>query len=271
MYPKVYADYFRGFDRVPEVFVGMPFSKEFEPRWRHIFKPAITSLGLRAHRVKERLVSDSIPVEIIDGIARAKFVLLDVSPTPLDGSLGPPNPNVMYELGLAHAMRLPEEVIILRDSSDEAQPPFDIRHIRWAAFDPENVRGSIKLIQRLLRQAEKEIDLTRDRLVERVVRRLDIDLLSFLETVQSYDAFDLYPFDPDRKGLYGLGYWDSSERELRSLARRLISLGILEPSDPGPPQFRVYGAVPEYVFTPLGRAVLAVLRRERWAHQRRRS
>jgi len=29
-------------------------------------------------------------------------------------------------------------------------------------------------------------------------------------------------------GLYGLGYWDSSERELRSLARRLISLGILD-------------------------------------------
>lgn len=267
MYPKLYADYFRRFDRAAEVFVAMPFQSSFEARWRDIFKPAVTSLGLRAIRVNERRVSDDIPVEILDGIARAKFVLVDASSVSVGGKLGPPNANVMYELGLAHAWRLPEEVVILRDSSNPEGTPFDIRHVRWIPFNPTKATASVRLIRRLFQAAERDIDLTRDRLVERAMTRLDLDLFAFLETVQSEESFDLYPFDPDRKGLYALGHRDSSEQELRSLARRLITLGLLEPGGPGPREHRVYGAVSVYVVTPFGRAVVKKLQRERWSDQ----
>jgi hypothetical protein len=72
-------------------------------------------------------------------------------------------------------------------------------------------------------------------------------------------------FDPDRKGLYGLGHRDTTERHLRVLARLLIGRGLLEAGDPGPIRRRVYGGTPEYKVTSLGRAVMTRL--PRWCGQ----
>jgi hypothetical protein len=88
----------------------MPFSSQFEPRWKDIFEPAIVSCDLKPYRTKERLVSDSIPIDVLEGIGSAKLLLFDISNEKKDQ----PNSNVMYELGIAHAIRMPEEVIIVR-------------------------------------------------------------------------------------------------------------------------------------------------------------
>ena len=95
--------------------------------------------------------------------------------------------------------------------------------------------------------------------MERVLRGLDPDAMRFLWVVRDHDTFDLYPFDPDRKGLYGLGGHDTTEGYLRFLASSLIARGILEAGDPGPIQRRVYGGTPEYKLTSLGRAVVSTL------------
>lgn len=266
MYPKIYTDLFREFSRKPEVFVAMPFSKAFDVRWKLIFKPAISSCNLTPYRVKERFVSESIPVDILDGINRAKCLLFDIS----NEETGHPNSNVMYELGIAHATRLPEEVIIIRDDKSK-NVPFDIKHIRWNEFSPQKINKSITKVKKLLKSALKEINLTKDRMIEKVWSSLDPEMVEFLEVIRDYyeqigqkcvrDGFDLYPFDPDRKGLYGLISSDCSKEYLREIARNLINLGILRSASPLPPHKRVYGGTPEYYLTEIGKILLNKLRK----------
>ena len=261
MYPKIYTGLFREFSRKPEVFVAMPFSKAFEARWKVIFKPAISSCNLAPYQVKERFVGESIPVDILDGINRARFLLFDVS----NEETGHPNSNVMYELGIAHATRMPEEVIIIRDDKSK-NVPFDIKHIRWNEFSPQKTSQSIAKIKKLLKSAEKEIDLTKDTMLEKALSSLDPEMTEFLEIIRDYyekighkyieRGFDLYPFDPDRKGLYGLISSDCSKEYLREIARNLINLGILRSASPLPLHERVYGGTPEYYLTEMGKIML---------------
>ena len=257
MYPKVYIDLFRPFERAVEVFVAMPFSTKFETRWKDIFEPAIVACNLKPYRTKEVLVSDSIPINILEGINRAKLLLFDIS-----NEKDRPNSNVMYELGIAHAIRLPEEVIILRDDLSESSP-FDIRHLRWNTFSTQNAKKSQNTVKQLIKNAEKQIDLTRDIMVRNVCSSLDIDMYSFLEVVRENvdKGFDLYPFDPDRKGLYALVHKECTEEDLRRIARDLINLKIIKSAMPIPLRKKIYGGQPEYYFTEFGKAILTATKK----------
>jgi hypothetical protein len=261
MYPKIYADYFRDFDVAPEVFVAMPFTADGESRLRRIFKPAIKAISLRPFTVRGRAVSDSILTDIIAAIGRAQLLLVDLT-FQIQGDRPPgPNPNVLYELGLAHAMRLPEEVVVVRGDSLPNKPPFDISQIRYHMFDQADAPRAVRRIRDLLHQSLRALDRTRDQIVIRTLCTLDPDHLRFLYTVRKLPSFDLAPFDPDRKGLYGLGANDTTEVRLRAIARSLVAGGVLRAGNPGSLKRRIYGATPEYEITMLGRAVIAKLPR----------
>ena len=265
MYPKLYTDLFREFSRTPEVFVAMPF-KGFEGRWNSIFKPAIRSCKLKPHRVKERFVSDSIPMDIIDAINRAMLLLFDIS----NEKTEKPNPNVMYELGIAHATRLPQEVIIIRDDNSKSSP-FDVSHIRWNEFSPQKIKQSITKVKKLIKNAKKEIDLTKDLMIEKTLNSLDPEMIEVIGIIKDYYekignkyincGFDLYPFDPDRKGLYGLITKECSENYLRGIAKSLINKGILKSAEPLPLRKRVYGVTAEYYLTEMGKVILGKIPR----------
>ena len=254
MYPKHYIDLFRSFDRNPEVFVAMPFSKQFESRWKLIYSPAINNCSLKPYRTKEECVSDSITINILDGIGRAMFLLFDIS----DDEYNRPNPNVMYELGIAHAIRLPEETIIVRDKKSKSNP-FDISHIRWNKIDADNIKASKTKIEKLIKNASKQIDLTKDIIFKNVLSSLDIEMIAFLNDVRDFvdKGFDLFPFDLERKGRYELYNKECSEEYLRKIARQHISLNIIKPAKPIPIQDRIYGSTPEYYFTELGKILLS--------------
>jgi hypothetical protein len=140
MYPKIFLEYFRDFERTNRVFVAMPFSPDFKPRWDDVFRPAIEAVGLEAFRVDMRKTGDSIQTEILQQISQAQLILVDVS----TDETGHRNANVMYELGVAHASRLPDEVIIVRsDRSDEGNCL-----LISARF---GLRGLIRMIKRKLK------------------------------------------------------------------------------------------------------------------------
>ena len=96
-------------------------------------------------------------------------------------------------------------------------------------------------------------------MVTNALSSLDVDMISFLKNVREYVnmGFDLYPFDPDRKGLYGLPHKDCSEEYLRQLARDLINLRIIKSAEPIPIREKIYGGTPEYYFTEFGKAILS--------------
>lgn len=156
----------------------MSFADEFTPTWGEIIRPAIdedlSDLGLRAHRVDVTKISGSIITEIMDGIAHARLVLGEISTM----SGGNRNANVLYEVGLAHALRQRQEVLLIRN--DEDRIPFDVAPIRIHRYWPEDPAKSRILISETIRDCLHEVDLTRSLKVQQAVESLDDACLNLI-------------------------------------------------------------------------------------------
>lgn len=117
-------------------FVAMPYRTDwFEPVKRAIVDAAAAS-NFDAEVSLDLRTPGSILDQIWHGIRRADVVVADVT-----GG----NPNVFYEIGLAHA--LGKEVIVLQQIATEV--PFDIAVSRIIAYDPKN----LATLERALLQA----------------------------------------------------------------------------------------------------------------------
>lgn len=103
-------------------FTIMPFGGWFDQYYWKIYKPAIESAGLTAHRADDLYRPSAIVHDIWDYTQTAKVILAD-----LTGK----NPNVFYELGLGHALAKP--VILVSESI--ADVPFDLRALRVIEYD----------------------------------------------------------------------------------------------------------------------------------------
>lgn len=103
-------------------FVLMPFGGWSDDYYSSIYKPAILESGLQPYRADDLFRPSAIIKDIWSFIKISKVLLAD-----LTGK----NPNVFYELGLAHALAKP--VILIANSMDEV--PFDLRALRVLLFD----------------------------------------------------------------------------------------------------------------------------------------
>ena len=147
MYPNQYFSLFPPFPHRDKVFVAMSFDDKFNRRWEDVIVPAVSSIEvagvqLQPHRVDTRRISDSILTEILDGISNDKLVLADVTTESHIASQPIRNGNVMYEVGIAHAIRLPEEVLLFRSDSDKVL--FDIANVRLNSYDPDGSRNEAR-------------------------------------------------------------------------------------------------------------------------------
>ena len=116
MYPSHFLQLFPAFPRSRRVFVAMSFDERFRPRWEDVVAPGIRAVEingapLEPFRVDARHVSDSILTEILESIAGARLIFGDITTIGVLDSVPVRTANVMYELGIAHACRLPEEVL----------------------------------------------------------------------------------------------------------------------------------------------------------------
>lgn len=177
MYPASFFELFPPFPRDKKVFVAMSFHERFQLRWQDVLAPAVSSIeidgeALEAVRVDVRRISDSVVTEILKGISRHLIVLADVTTIGYVEDRPIRNANVLYEVGIAHAIRLPEEVILFRSDSD--QLIFDIANIRVNSYEPDdNPEAAKKLVTDCIVSALKEIDLKRHLAVDRAVESLD--------------------------------------------------------------------------------------------------
>lgn len=187
MYPAEIFSLFPPFPREDKVFVAMPFGTQFDARWNDVLKPGIEEFGWRGqrllgHRVDKSRKGDSIIAEIVREIARSRLVIADVTTIGyLDDESKRPirNANVLYEVGLAHSSRLPEEVILLR--SDNEVLDFDISGVRVHRYNPNNVDTSRAEVQGLMRDALESVDLRRSIAVQRALQSLDFEMYALLQ------------------------------------------------------------------------------------------
>lgn len=101
----------------PNAFVLMPFAPEFDDVYEYLIKGALSEAGFNVLRADDIRSQRNILADIVGGIFECDLIVADLSTT---------NPNVYYELGLAHALAKP--VILLTQEIDEV--PFDLRSYR---------------------------------------------------------------------------------------------------------------------------------------------
>lgn len=118
-------------------FVMQPFASPHGDYYEKIFKPAIEKTGLQAVRADADIFgTGKIIDQVFRGIKAAKILVAELSTR---------NPNVFYELGLAHAMNKPVVLV----SSNEPDVPFDLQHIRVIYYDVSDPFWGTKLIEKV--------------------------------------------------------------------------------------------------------------------------
>lgn len=110
-----------------KAFVLMPFGSPNDDVYQHVIRPAFQEFYLTCSRADERRDLSEILADIIQGIDEADIILAE-----LTGQ----NPNVMYELALAHAMNKPT-IMICRGVDDV---PFDLMVFRVILYE-ETAKG----------------------------------------------------------------------------------------------------------------------------------
>lgn len=127
-------------------FVIMPFGGNFDEYWKEIIEPTVEDCGYSPARADSIFGTRSIISDIYEGISSSQLVIADVTDK---------NPNVAYELGMAHTMGKPV-IILTRDINDV---PFDFKHIRCIIYDTAKIRWDQKLkekIKRTVKEVEKD-------------------------------------------------------------------------------------------------------------------
>jgi hypothetical protein len=114
------------------VFVLMPFTDQLTQIYQDIIKPSVESKNLVARRADEINSNNAVMHDIWKSICEARFVIADLTGR---------NPNVMYELGIAHTVG--KQVIMIYQNDDQSRFPFDISHMRIIKYDNTAAGGSI--------------------------------------------------------------------------------------------------------------------------------
>ena len=106
----------------PSVFVLMPFDPEFDSIYDGVIKRGLELAGLSVKRADDIQNQRNILRDVFDGIVNSDLIVADLTNL---------NPNVFYELAIAHAVRKP--VILITQNMDEV--PFDLKLYRLIEYD----------------------------------------------------------------------------------------------------------------------------------------
>jgi hypothetical protein len=167
----------------------MSFDERFKHRWSEVIAPAVRGVTLNGRhlepfRVDIGRISDSILTEILSGINSSRLIFADVTTLEYVNGRAIRNGNVMYEVGIAHAVRLPEEVLLFRSDNDPLL--FDMANVRTNSYSPDDrPEDAKKFLSECIGTALRELDLRRHMAVRQVSESLDIPSWWLLAETQS--------------------------------------------------------------------------------------
>ena len=139
---KVYPKEFRN-ERIPieknRCFFIMPFSEEFDIVYGEI-KNSLTKDNYICTRVDE--ISGSTPIinKILVEILKSQFIIADLTGC---------NPNVFYELGVAHVFKDAQNIFLLKQKNSIV--PFDITHLTYIEYEVDNLKYITAQLKKSLR------------------------------------------------------------------------------------------------------------------------
>lgn len=109
-------------------FFLMPFSKEFDVIYGTI-KQYLNDENYICNRADEISGSTPIVAKILTNIIKSQYIIVDITKC---------NPNVFYELGISHTLKEARNVLLLKQKNYDA--PFDIKHLTYLEYDPQNLK-----------------------------------------------------------------------------------------------------------------------------------
>jgi len=114
------------------VFTLMPFDEALTKIYNNIIKPTVEGQGLLCQRADDYKSNKAVIEDIWRAICEARIVIADLTQF---------NPNVMYELGVAHTVG--KETILIYQTGENATGkfPFDLSHIRRIEYNNDAVGG----------------------------------------------------------------------------------------------------------------------------------
>jgi len=113
--------------RKPIAFVILPFAQDFGDVYIAFIKASLETAGFEVMRADDIRSQQNILKDIVTGIAQSDLIVADLTDA---------NPNVYYELEIAHA--LGKRVVLLIQDLDEL--PFDLRAYRVILYDTHFAR-----------------------------------------------------------------------------------------------------------------------------------
>ncbi|MFI5294333.1 MAG: hypothetical protein ACHQ0Y_04840 [Thermodesulfovibrionales bacterium] len=116
------------------VSVMMPFHPDFNRVYKVLLRTA-KNAGLHCRRADDIWENPAVIQDVVSLIDRSHIIICDCSTR---------NPNVFYEIGIAHT--LGREVILITQSDEDI--PFDLRHLRYVPY-LNNREGLTALAARL--------------------------------------------------------------------------------------------------------------------------
>lgn len=105
-----------------KAFVIMQFSAPYNELFRDVIEPVCKEKTIKALRADEKYGPGHILSDIMQEIFLAKFIIAEITP---------PNQNVFFEVGFAHAMRKP--IIFIAERGKEL--PFDVSGFRVLFYE----------------------------------------------------------------------------------------------------------------------------------------
>jgi hypothetical protein len=127
-------------DQKIEVFVLMPFKAKLEKVYSIHIKKMCEDLGVTIRRADEIFSPKPFMEKVWDGICAAQLILADCTEK---------NPNVFYEIGMAHTVG--KKVVLITRSDKDI--PSDIKHFDYIPYiyDPEGVETLIERLRTFLK------------------------------------------------------------------------------------------------------------------------
>lgn len=129
---------------VRRVFVLMPFRPLWSKRVYKMIEGCCDRANVGCLRADDITKTGRITEQIIQAISNADVVIADITRS---------NPNVLYELGFAHANA--KKVIVLNQG---ASSPFDVNDWRQIRYNKSHLNPASRKLSQFLRSAVEELD-----------------------------------------------------------------------------------------------------------------
>lgn len=116
-------------DDILDLFVIMPFKDELKPIYDDHITSVAATLSLKVRRADDFFNTHSVMDNVWTAIYHSRIIIADCTGR---------NPNVFYEIGIAHTVGKP--VILITQNTDDV--PFDLRHILFIryTYNPQGMK-----------------------------------------------------------------------------------------------------------------------------------